>query len=449
MLTIGVDVGSTSVKAVLYGGDGPLRVASSLLDARIQQTPAGFFEEDPQQVAAATERVIREVADPEVKAICFTGQMHGGLLTDARNRPLTPLITWQDRRSEAVASNLRSRVPARVWEGVGTTIHAGFLGATARWLLGEGAVEGREWRLLGLIEWTACRVLGIEPYTDPSGGAAWGLYDIRAGRWSEAILEACEIPTAALPRVVDSGQPVGTVSAEAARILGLPEGVTVISGTGDTQASYIGSGCRPKELLVNFGTGSQLLWETSTFQQWPATDTRALPGGRFLISLSTLAGGGAYARLADFLADVLRTLASVDVDRDELFERMNEAARSAPMGSEGVVASPLFNGSRWLGESLRASISGLSGHSFTTANVCRAMLEGVVEELAAPYFAIPPEPRDHERLVASGNGMRRNTLLRGIVGQRFGLPLRLSPHEEEAAFGAARLAAGEFVTFYQ
>lgn len=439
--TVGVDVGTTSIKAVLYSlaHAAPVRVASAPLPARLE-LPPGHVAVDVEQVCEVTENVIREVASDEAVAICFTGQMHGGLVTGADDRPLTPFITWEDRRTQEAIADIRSRAPLDAWNGVGCPLNAGFLGATVCWLVEHGDIPPDGWRLGGVYETVACRLLGVAPYTDQGSAAAWGLFDIVRGCWSEDAVRACHIPLEALPRVLLSGLEVGTVSAESARTLGLAAGIPVICGAGDTQASFLGSGCRPNELLVNFGTGSQLMWERKAFERWPSTDVRALISGRFLLTVPTLAGGAAYARLASFFTDVIRTLGGVKVDRDLLYARMGDAAGAAAEDAGGVVASSLFSGSRWLGEELRASVGGLDRTNFTAGNVCRAMLSAMVDELAQPYFALPADVRPHNGVVGSGNGLRRNPVLRQIVTRRFGMGMRLSAHEEEAAIGAAMIA---------
>jgi sedoheptulokinase len=128
----------------------------------------------------------------------------------------------------------------------------------------------------------------------------------------------------------------------------------------------------------------------------------------------------------------------VELKRAQIYAMMNQAAL-ADDEAAGLNVIPFFNGSRTKGEELRASISGISRENFHIKNLIRATLEGMVEEIAAPYLALPPEERAHAGIVASGNGIRRNPALRVIAEKKFGLPIRLSPFEEEAALGAALL----------
>ncbi len=430
--SVGIDVGSTSIKGVCLE-DGNLTCLASRPLPPAVAGEAGWHELDPTRVLAEVRDVLDAVASDGVDAIAFTGQMHGGVVTDARNRPVSSIVTWQDRRCTDLVREIRGRTQPSAWDGLGCDLQSGFLGATVAWFVERGFLPESGWRIHGIYEWLAGQLLGVDPYTDPSSAAAWGLYDIRRCNWNREALEACHVADAALPLLVESGDPVGRAT------LGKATGALVVSGVGDTQASFLGAGCASGDLGVNFGTGSQLLWLSDTFVRYAGTDVRPF-FSRYLVTVPTLAGGAAYACLADFYADVLRVFGAGVPPRERLYQVMNHEAAVALC--EGVVVSPFFNGSRTHGETLRASIGGLDARNFRPGNVTRALLTGLVEELAEPYFAISP-PRRHSGLVGSGNGLRRNEVLRTIVAERFKLPLRMSPHEEEAAFGAARIAAGD------
>jgi sugar (pentulose or hexulose) kinase len=422
---IGVDIGSTSMKAVLMGADGVVRAVESRAIGEASASVPGAHELDPVSILDGVRDMLRALTAARggvvVRALAFTGQMHGGLLVDPVYEPLTPFATWQDKRVDAGA------LPADV--------HPGFLAATAGWWLAHGlAPLPPGWWLAGIYEWVAGSLLGTPLAVDPGSAAAWGAYSPVRRAWCVDALHALGLSAARWPRLVPSGRVVGTVSAAAAAELGLSGDCVLVSGAGDTQASYIGSGCAADEVLINFGTGSQLMWESGEARVWPMSDVRYLFEERWLVTIATMCGGKSYALLADVLG------AYSGAARDDVYGWMNERAGEAAPGSGGVTIEPLFNGSRYRGDQLRASMSGLSSSNFTTANLCRAMLEGMVEELAAPYFAVPAEARRHRGLVGSGNGLQRNAVLQQIIASRFGLPLRMSAQQEEAAVGAARLA---------
>ena len=174
------------------------------------------------------------------------------------------------------------------------------------------------------------------------------------------------------------------------------------------------------------GPGSQLMIETEAFARYWGTDTRYLSAGRYLIVAPTLAGGKAYALLAEFFLDVLRSF-DIDVwDRNIIYERMNELARSS---SKGLTFTPHFLGSRTHGEEKRATIEGINAENFRATHITRALLEGMITEVKEPYDRLPSSLKQQRGLVVSGNAMLHNAALRSVAEEAFALPLR---HDDES-----------------
>ena len=119
---------------------------------------------------------------------------------------------------------------------------------------------------------------------------------------------------------------------------------------------------------------------------------------------------------------------------------MTELAATVPAGSDGLRCEPFFTGSR-TDPGLRASFSGLSPDNFTPAHFARALLEGMAEGFFAFFEQMKPVVGTPPLLVGAGNGVRQNRLLARILARRFGKPLLIPSHAEEAAVGAAVAAA--------
>ncbi len=448
---IGVDIGSSGIKAVLYAPEtgAVLNHARAPLDARVTKTPQGHFEEDPALIRDATFQLIREITDAaknaghHIEAIAFTGQMHGGLIVDEALQPVTSFITWQDKRGDEASLNdrthvedLREQYPD---DPTGTGIHTGFLLSSLFWMARHGRLPDRGRYVLGIYEWITSVLIG-RAVTDVSSASAWAMFDPVSKEWKSDLIRYADIPFEWLPVVAEPGEDIGEIVPRFAAELGLPLETRVHASIGDTQASYLGSGCTRDEVLLNFGTGSQSLWETTIPLATEGTDIRYLNKDTWVVTASTLAGGEAYRILADFYRETVREFAGRDVTPHEIYEAMNRMASTAD--SSSVVFDPIFAGSKFGGRGdVRASISGLMAMNFTPSNITRALVEGMIEEVARPYF-IRKGQRQHDGLVGAGNAMRKNVSLRDAAERRFGLKLRLAEYEEEAAVGAALLAAG-------
>jgi sugar (pentulose or hexulose) kinase len=174
----------------------------------------------------------------------------------------------------------------------------------------------------------------------------------------------------------------------------------------------------------------------------PQLETRPFPRGGFLLVSAGLCGGRSYALVEQFFRAVGSEIFGVQ-GAPSVYAAMNRLASAAPSGTDGLRCEPLFTGTR-TEPARRGVISGVSPTNFTPGHFARALLEGMTRTFRTSYDLIAEHsPCWVNRLVCTGNGMRENQLLVQLVADAFALPLTLSPHQEEAAYGAARIAAVE------
>jgi sugar (pentulose or hexulose) kinase len=279
------------------------------------------------------------------------------------------------------------------------------------------------------------------PVTDATCAASSGLLDVAAREWDTRLLDALGLPRQLVPEVRPTGAPLGGLTPAGAAATGLPAGLPVFVGIGDNQASFVGSVSDPADMvLVNVGTGGQVAAFSERFHSDPQVETRPFPGRGYLLVSAGLSGGAAYAVLERFLRQVGSQLFGAEAS-GPLFPALNELAAAVPPGADGLRGEPYFSGTRAHPE-LRATWSGISAENLTPGHLTRALLEGMARTFRAGYERIledSDQPR--QRLVGAGNGLRENAVLAGIVAEAFGMPLSFPRHREEAAFGAALVAA--------
>jgi sugar (pentulose or hexulose) kinase len=378
----------------------------------------------------------------------ITGQQHGGLLVGADLTPRTPFINWQDRRADQEQPGTgRTFVQEAVElagpdapQRTGCTLAAGYLGVTLFWMKETGSLP-LEGTACFLTDYFAALLTGGRPFTDPTCAASSGLFDVRRGEWDEGLLAALGLPRTLLPEVRPSGQRLGGLTPEMADRTGLPAGLPVSVGIGDNQASFLGAVAHPADtVLVNVGTGGQVAVHSAGFHQDALLETRPFPGGGYLLVCAGLSGGRAYSVLESFFRQVGAQLFNVPADQP-LYPRLNALAAGVPPGAGGLNCEPFFTGTRHR-PGLRASWTGLAAETFTPGHLARSLLEGMARAFRKGYDAIVRQTdRPARRLVGAGNGMRENPLLARIVAGEMGLPLEVPRHREEAANGAALLAA--------
>ncbi len=448
--SIGIDVGTTSICGVAVSAAGEL-VASVEYpnDSALNNLPPGRSEQDPQKIYSRVLEVLKDLQKrvDEPACIGLTGQMHGMLCVDAKNRPQSPLINWQDGRcleqtpdGETWIQQMLNRAGQQAWQPCGCQPAGGFMGSTLYWLTRKNALPANTARVTFIHDWIAGLLIDQLPVTDPSNAGSAGIFDLAQLRWHEQLIKDLDLPGDLLPSVHESGEVIGTLSEAMARETDLPVGLPICNAIGDNQASVLGAVADvDRTLLLNLGTGGQISWAVPEFIRVPEMETRYLPCNRYMLVGASLCGGGAFAWLNDVVTSWLRTF-NIQVDREETYEKMVKLASMAPSGANGLNARTTFAGKR-TDPNLRGAIENISLGNFTLDNVARAVLEGIVEELCAYYNAAGDKAAGrHENVVASGNAVRKNTLLREIIGRRLNMPVLVPCHREEAAGGAALLA---------
>jgi sugar (pentulose or hexulose) kinase len=481
-LYIGLDVGTTTLSAVLLDSrTGELAVTLTLPHDADVTTPrnraCGHAELDLGKVQELATHALAQVVArsrrgaQEISGLGITGQMHGLGFLDAHGCPRGPAITWQDQRATEVIPGTAETYLERflsqaggpsAFHNMGCQPATGYFGPTLYWLkLNERLPQVQAIACL-IPDAVVAHLTGLSPCTDPTDGGSTGLFDIVGRRWDEALIQRLDFPLALFPRICRTGDVAGALRSDLAQITGLRPGTPVMVALGDNQASYLGSTRDPAgSLLINVGTGSQISGLMDRFQRVPGLDTRAYLGESYLLVGAALYGGTCYAMLRDFFQQVPflvgpdrsvpgpratpgrtgdQSLDGERLSQEALYETMNALAAAAPPGADGVRCVPTFAGTR-ADPTARGAFTGLTPQNLTPGHLVRALLEGMAEGFQEFYVQMLPHMGEKGTLVGSGNALRRNTLFSRILAERLELPLHIPAHREEAAMGAALLAA--------
>ena len=455
-MLIGLDIGTTSLSAIALDPATGRQVAHRTVANRAGSSPGpGRTELDLSRLYELTVQCLAEVvaltelAHTAIQGIGVTGQQHGVALIGPDALPAAPAITWQDLRVQEplpgsdrpVLDRFISAAGGReAFRNTGCLPAAGFLGPSLYWLNLQDALPDPPVIACFVPDAVVSFLTGIAVVCEPTLAGSSGIFDIRANCWDTTLLERLELPAGLFPSVGNAGDVVGGLRRELAEAVGLEPGTPVTVALGDNQASFIGSAPEPgRSLLLNVGTGGQISARTDGFHFIPGLENRPFPGRQYLLIGGGLFGGRSYAYLQSFFQQVGAELLAADVPED-LYQRMTELAATVPAGSDGLRCEPFFTGSR-TDPGLRASFSGLSPDNFTPAHFARALLEGMAEGFFAFFEQMKPVVGTPPLLVGAGNGVRQNRLLAKILARRFGKPLLIPSHAEEAAVGAAVAAA--------
>ena len=285
---------------------------------------------------------------------------------------------------------------------------------------------------------------GLEqPVTDATDAASFGFYDLLRGAWNEEKLSAAGIDSARLPAVCAPGSRAGALGAQFASQWGLPEGIPVAAAIGDNQASLRATLDNPEaQVALTLGTGGQVscivphvsardLDEARTFEYRPYLK------GAYAAVAASLCGGSAFAWLAGVAEEWCRVLGCSAPPREAIYAALvREGLRR---GESSLVVKPHFLGERY-DATLRGSVCGIDSANLVPGTLARALCLGVAQNLKD---MLPVEHLDGKtEIVASGNAIRRSPLMQACIEEVFERPVRLRDGQEEAALGAALIAAG-------
>ena len=213
------------------------------------------------------------------------------------------------------------------------------------------------------------------------------------------------------------------------RVLGHWRGIPVGVAIGDNQASFLGAAHGAGSVLVNIGTGSQVSLVSDRPVDSADVETRPYFDGKYLLVGCSLCGGKSYALLEGFFRETLRLFRGEE--SAPLYDVMNRVLEQQK--TTDVVVDTRFMGTRQHADA-RASIRQLTPENFTPQDLICGLVQGMSDELYGLFDAMQA---GCDVLIGSGNGVRKNPALRRLLSERFGQPMQVPRHTEEASYGAA------------
>ena len=256
-VAVGLDVGTTGVKALAVAADGTV-VASAESHYGLSQPRAGWSEQAPEDWWTGSEAAIAALGRHEVAGIGLSGQMHGLVALDEQERVLRPAILWNDQRTAAECAEIEERVGLeRLISLTGNRALTGFTAPKLLWLRRhEPDVYARIRHVLLPKDYVRLRLCG-ERAIDVADASGTLLFDVAERRFSTAVLEALEVPEAWMPRSLESPEISGQTA----------DGVPVAAGAGDCAAAALGVGVeRPGPVSLVLGTSGVVFAALPAYQ---------------------------------------------------------------------------------------------------------------------------------------------------------------------------------------
>ena len=377
-LLLGVDIGTSSCKTALFDPEGKV-VAQGGCEYPVSYPRKGWAEQDPAQWWEGVCRAVREMIsdngiDPaEIAGIGTDGQSWSAIALDREGNVLCPTPIWTDTRSEEICRETEDRLTAEKLFGLcGNPAKPGYTWPKILWYRKHRPeVFEKTEKILQSNSYIVYRMTG-EITQDISQGYGLACFDMRKGCWDEEMCETLGIPRRMLPEIVPCHQIVGKLTVDAAKQMGLREGIPVAAGGLDAACGTLGAG------VVSPGQtqeqGGQAGGMSICIDQY-AADPRLILGfhvvpGRWLLQGGTTGGGGALKWLRETMCPELS------------FAEMSALAETAEPGSGGVTFLPYMAGERspiWDPKACGVFF-GLN-FGVTRAQMIRACMEGVAYSL--------------------------------------------------------------------
>jgi len=447
MSLLGIDVGTTGCKAIVFRADG------QALGQGYREYPhvfpqRGWAEMSSDDVWAATKEAIAEAVsragarDP-MRAVAVSSQGEGITPIGADGNALDNTILSFDNRTTAQADWWAQRFGKRkLFEITGQPLSPMYsINKIMWWRENRPELFARTWKFLCYEDFTSFRLCG-EAAIDYSLAGRTMAFDVRAERWSDEILDAAGVERERLATTMPSGAVIGKVRDDVARELGLPRGVAVVTGGHDQPCGALGSGITQPRIAID-ATGT-VECITPAFDELNLSDAmlasnyacyhHVVPA--MYVTLAFNFTGGSLLR---WYRDTLGKQEREDAEAAgmDVYEMMIGLATSGP---SPVMVLPHFAlpATPWNDPFSRGAILGLT-LATTKGDIIKALLDGVTFEMRLNLDYLARAGVVVENLRAIGGGAKSPTWLQ-LKADIFNRPLSSLSVSEAACLGAALLA---------
>lgn len=441
---IGVDIGTTGVKAALIEIDGRI-LADATVKHDLHSPHTGWAEEDPRDWIAGTIAALRKlVASPEldsdgIAAIGVSGMVPAMVLLDGDGHPVRPSIQQNDARSFAEVAELTERIDQELlYQLTGGNTNQQHIAPRLLWVQrNEPDAWQRTRTILGsydLVTAWLCDAPPAECSLELNWAVESGLYDFRNRRWVPELLAAVDLDPSYFPPVHDPTDTVGTLGPKAAAAVGLPAGIPIVAGSADHIASALAAGLREDgDTLIKFGGAGDILYCSAEPITHPSLfiDAHDIPG-KYLLN-GCMAASGSLVKW--YVTEIL----GLSTAKSTLQELDREAAL-VPPGSGGVTILPYFLGEKTpiMDPQARGVIFGLD-LSHSRAHIFRATLEAVMYGFRHHVEVLREAGLEPTRYLATNGGVSSG-LWRQIAADVLNEPITSFRNHPGSVLGVAFVA---------
>lgn len=445
---IGVDVGTSATKTVLFDEDGAV-AASASREYPLYQPENGWAEQRPEDWRDAVLATLKEVTEQsgvpagDIKGIGISGQMHGLVMLDGKGEVIRPSIIWCDQRTGREVEDMLEIMPRERWiEITANPPLTGWTAAKILWVRKHEPENYSRCRHILLPKDYIRYVLTGEFATEVSDASGMQLLDVPGRCWSKEVLKALDIDESMLGKVYESCQVTGTLLEQVAGQTGLTVDVKVVGGAGDNAAAAVGTGIvKDGTAFTTIGTSGVVFAHTSKVSIDPKgrvhTCCCAVPGAWHIMGVTQGAGLSLKWFKDQFCQDYV---AQAQAGGCDVYDLINKDVAEIGPGSSRLVYLPYLMGERTphLDPDCRGVFFGLSA-IHTRKHLLRAVMEGVSYSLCDCNEILKEMGVEVTQMMACGGG-GKSPVWRQMLAELYNCTVKTVEMDEGPALGAAILA---------
>jgi xylulokinase len=448
-LLLGIDIGTSGTKTLICNERGKV-LTTAMAEHRTLSPKPGWSEQNPldwwKATVAATRAVLKRAnaKSANIKGIGLSGQMHGSVFLADGPKPLRPALLWNDQRTAEQCEQIESRAGGRaaLIELVANPALTGFTAPKILWVRqNEPEIYQKTKHILLPKDYIRYRLTG-DYATEVSDASGTLLLDVVHRKWSDRLLELLQIDKSVMPRLHESPEVTGTLTAVAAKELDLAAGTPVVGGAGDQAAGAVGNGIVSTGIVsATLGTSGVVFAHSDQPTRDPQgrvhTMCHAVPG-KWCVFGCMLSAGGSFQWFRNNLGAPEVALAKKK--KVDPYELLIAEARKAPAGSEGLQFLPYLTGERcpYPDPHARGAWIGLTART-TRAMMIRALLEGVTFGMRDALSIMRSMNIPITEIRASGGGSR-SKFWRQLQADIYRQSIVTTNSTEGPAYGVALLA---------
>jgi gluconokinase len=443
---IGVDIGTTSTKAVVFTPSGVIKGIANQEYSILVPKPT-WAEQDPEVIFAAVLSATRDAIEQagvvkQIAGIGFSAAMHSLLVMDANGYRLTNSIIWADNRSVIQTEQLKQDGTGHaLYLRTGTPIHPMSPLTKLIWMRDYDLDTFRlAAKFLSIKEYVFYQLFG-RYVVDYSIASATGLFNLEQLNWDEEALATAGIRSDQLSEPVPTTYILRGLKSQHAEQMGIEPNTPVVIGASDGVLANLGVGAiEPGQVTITIGTSSAVRTVVPTPITDPKTRTfcYALSENQWVIGGSSNNGGIVLRWFRDeFSCPEVEQAQQLNIDP---YEIMLAAAAQVPAGSEGLLCLPFLSGERapYWNANARGLFFGIGLHH-KRSHFIRAILEGILFSVYSIYIALRDLAGEAREIRAAG-GFARSKLWQQMMTDVFACDVLIPEVYEASSFGAAAIA---------